>query len=192
MLFRSGLGIFLPLIIIGILMLKAEGYTCSKSTWTGRLRFRRVTRKDLLWSLGGLVLAGILSGIVMKGMELLLGEFDHSPPFMAFEPLSSGRYWLLLVWLPYWLLNILGEEFLWRGVMLPRQEAAFGKHAWLIHGLGWGLFHVAFGWQLLLTLTPLLFIQSYVVQRTQNTWTGVIMHAGLNGPSFLAISFGLI
>jgi membrane protease YdiL (CAAX protease family) len=76
--------------------------------------------------------------------------------------------------------------------MLPRQEVALGKNAWIFHGLGWGLFHIAFGWQLLITLVPLILIQSYVVQRTQNSWTGVIMHGGINGPSFIAISFGLI
>lgn len=188
----AGLGIFLPLIITGLFILKSEGFQISKTTWTGRLRFRKITKRDLLWSLAGLVLVGLLSGLVMKALEVVIGEFDHSPAFMSFEPLSDGRYWLLLVWIPYWILNILGEEFLWRGVMLPRQEIAFGKYTWIIHGFGWGLFHVAFGWQLLITLIPLIFIQSYIVQRTKNSLVGVIMHGGLNGPSFIAICFGLI
>lgn len=188
----AGLGIFLPLIITGLLILKAEGFPISKQTWIERLRFRRITKKDILWSLAGLVLVGLFSGLIMKGLELLIGKFDHSPAFMTFEPLTKGRYWLLLVWVPYWILNILGEEFLWRGVMLPRQEIEFGKYTWLIHGFGWGLFHIAFGWQLLITLIPLIFIQSYIVQRTKNSWIGVIMHGGLNGPSFIAICFGLI
>lgn len=188
----AGLGIFLPLIITGILILKAEGFGITRKTWVERLRFRKITKRDILWCLGGLILVGIFSALIMKGMELLIGKFDHSPAFMSFEPLTKGRYWLLLVWLPYWILNILGEEFLWRGVMLPRQEVAFGKYTWIIHGIGWGLFHIAFGWQLLITLIPLIFIQSYIVQRTKNSWIGVIMHGGLNGPSFIAICFGLI
>jgi len=188
----AGLGIFTPLIITGILILKAEGYNISKSTWFERLRFRKITKSDLIWCLVGLILVGVFSLILMKGLEFMIGKFDHSPSFMSFEPLTKGRYWLLLIWLPYWILNILGEEFLWRGVMLPRQEVAFGKHAWLIHGFGWGLFHVAFGWQLLITLIPLIFIQSFVVQKTKNSWAGVIMHGGLNGPAFLAICFGLV
>ncbi|MCD4793708.1 MAG: CPBP family intramembrane metalloprotease [Bacteroidales bacterium] len=185
-------GIFFPLIITAIMILKFEGLKISKNTWIQRLRFRKITKKDILWSIGGLILVGIISVIIMKGLELVIGKFDHSPAFMSFEPLTKGRYWLLLVWFPYWILNILGEEILWRGVMLPRQETAFGKYAWVIHGFGWGLFHIAFGWQLLITLIPLIFIQSYVVQRTKNSWTGVIMHGGLNGPSFIAISFGLV
>mgnify|MGYP004702340265 CR=1 FL=1 len=188
----GGLGIFTPLILTGMAVLKYEGYRLTISTWKDRLRFRHFTYRDLIWSLAGLILAGALSGLIMKGVELLIGEFSHSPAFMSFEPLSKGRYWLLLVWIPYWVLNILGEEFLWRGVMLPRQELAFGKHAWLIHGAGWGMFHIAFGWQMLLTLVPLVFILSWVVQKTKNSWVGVIMHAGLNGPAFIAISLGLI
>jgi membrane protease YdiL (CAAX protease family) len=188
----GGLGIFTSLIITGLVILRSEGYRLERATLTGRLRFRKITFKDLAWCMGGLVAVAILSGLILKGLELLTGGFDHSPAFMSFEPLTPGRYWLLIVWLPYWVLNIFGEEFFWRGVMLPRQEVAFGKNAWIIHGFGWGLFHVAFGWQLLLTLIPLIFIQSFVVQKTKNSWIGVLMHGGLNGPSFIAISFGWI
>jgi len=188
----AGLGIFGPLIITGILILRYEGYKISKNTWIERLRFRKLTKSDLIMCLIGFVFVGIFSGLLMKMLVLISGQFNHSPAFMIFEPLSKGRYWLLLVWAPYWILNIMGEEFLWRGVMLPRQEIAFGKYTWIIHGFGWSLFHVAFGWQLLITLIPLIFIQSYIVQKTKNSWIGVIMHGGLNGPSFLAISFGLI
>lgn len=188
----GGLGIFVPLIVTGILILKSEGHQMSKETWKERLRFRKITQKDLLLSIAGLIAVGVLSGLVMQGLVMVIGEFDHSPSFMSFEPLTRGRYWLLFVWFPYWILNILGEEFLWRGVMLPRQEIAFGKYTWLIHGFGWGLFHIAFGWQLLITLIPIIFILSYVVQKTKNSWVGVIIHGGLNGPSFIAICFGLI
>lgn len=188
----AGSGVFTPLIITGLFILKSEGYKISWQTITGRLRFKRLTSKDLLLTFAGLVAVGMLSAILMKVLEMMIGKFDHSPAFMQFEPLSKGRYWLLLVWVPYWITNILGEEFLWRGVMLPRQEVAFGKYAWLIHGFGWGLFHIAFGWQLLVTLIPLIFIQSYLVQKTGNSWVGVIMHGGLNGPAFIAICFGLI
>ena len=188
----AGLGVFTPLIITGVIILKIEGLKISKNTWTKRLRFRRITLKDLIWSILGLLLVGIFSGIIMYLLELVVGKFDHSPTFMSFEPLTKGRYWLLLIWFPYWILNILGEEFLWRGVMLPRQEIAFGKYAWLIHGLGWGLFHIIFGWQLLITLIPILFLLPYIVQKRKNSWIGVIMHGGLNGPSFIAICFGMI
>lgn len=188
----GGLGIFAPLLVTAYLILKSEGYRLTQNTWRDRLRFRKITGKDILWTAGGLVVVSVLSMSLMDLLKLFLGEFDHSPPFMSFEPLTRGRYWLLIVWAPYWILNIMGEEILWRGVMLPRQEAAFGKYTWLIHGTGWALFHVAFGLTLLITLLPLIYIQSFIVQKTKNSWTGVIMHAALNGPAFIAISLGLM
>lgn len=188
----AGLGIFTPLILTGLFLLKSEGYRITKSTIIERLRFKKLSKRDVLWSIGGLIVVMAISGGLMKIIEVVAGKIDTSPPFMAFEPLNHGRYWLLAAWAPYWILNILGEEFLWRGVMMPRQEIVFGKYTWIVHGFGWGIFHIAFGWQLLITLIPLIFIQSYIVQKTKNTWVGVVMHGGINGPSFIAIALGVI
>jgi len=187
----SGLGMFLPLLILAYLMLKQEGSLGKKNLFTGRLRFRKMQLKDWIWSIGAILAIGLLSMLIMKTVESFWGSSNNQPPFMALEPLSPGRYWILLAWLPYWVLNIMGEEILWRGVMFPRQEIVFGRYTWLIHGSGWSLFHLAFGWQLFMTMLPILFIQSYAVQKTQNSWVGVAIHAIINGPSFIAISLGV-
>jgi membrane protease YdiL (CAAX protease family) len=188
----AGLGIFLPLLIAAAILLKRERALFQPGFLRDRLRFKRMNKGDWLWSLGAIVVIGIISSGVMKILETVAGQIEYQPPFLAFEPLTPERYWLLAIWFPYWILNIMGEEIFWRGVMLPRQELAFGNWTWFYHGIGWGLFHIAFGWQLLVTLLPILFIQSYVVQRRKNTWTGVVIHGGINGPSFLAIAFGLL
>jgi len=188
----AALGFFLPMVILTVIFLKKEGFALNLKTWKERLRFRKITKNDLIWTFSGILGILIFSGLIMKGLEMFAGKFDASPSFMSFEPLSSGRYWILVVWLPYWILNIMGEEIFWRGIMMPRQEISFRKYTWIIHGFGWGLFHIAFGWQLLITLIPIIFIQSYVVQKTKNSWAGVIMHGGINGPSFIAIALGLI
>lgn len=188
----AGLGIFLPFLVLAYFILRNEGVKIGKNTWEDRLRFKKMNKTDWLWSIGSIIMIGILSFAIIKLLEILIGKVESQPSFMYFEPLTPDRYWLLLIWFPYWLLNIMGEEILWRGVILPRQEVVFRKNAWLIHGIFWGIFHIAFGWQLLLTLMPVLFIQSYVVQRRKNSWTGVVIHAVINGPSFIAISFGLL
>jgi len=188
----AGFGLFLPLLIVSFFILKSEGLKIDKKTWRDRLRFRKMNKTDWQWTIGSIFLIGLLSFVIMKILEGVFGNVDHQPPFMQFEPLTPDRYWILLIWFPYWLLNIMGEEVLWRGVILPRQEVAFGRITWLIHGICWGIFHIAFGWQLLLMVFPILFIQSYVVQRRKNSWTGVVIHAVINGPSFIAISFGFL
>lgn len=185
----AGLGMFVPLLLVAFLILKTEGAFHHPPRLLKRLRFVKMTRNDWLWTIGAVVLIGVISVSLLKILEMFTGQVGH-PPFFEIEPLSSDRYWLLAIWFPYWVLNIMGEEILWRGVILPRQEVSFGKIAWIFHGLCWGLFHIAFGWQLLVTLLPILFIQSFVVQKQKNTWIGVIIHSGLNGPSFLAIALG--
>ena len=133
----------------------------------------------------------MLTSGIRAGLWLLSGEAISPPSFMAFEPLTPGRYWILAAWLPFFVLNIVGEEFIWRGVVLPRQEVAFGGKAWLVNGILWLLFHAAFPWQVLLALVPITLILPYVVQRRRNTWPGVVIHAGFGGMGFLALAFGL-
>ncbi len=188
----AGLGLFLPLLILACFILRSEGVKVNKSAWKDRLRFKKMNKADWLWSIGAIIVIGILSFAIMSLLEVLIGKVENHTTFMAFETLTPDRYWILLMWLPYWILNIMGEEILWRGVLLPKQEIVFGKTTWLIHGALWGIFHIAFGWNLLLTLIPILLIQPYVVQRRKNSWIGVVIHAVINGPSFIAISFGLL
>jgi len=188
----SAFGMFIPLLFIASCFLRKEGWLFKPGMLKERLRFRKMNSGDWLWGVGGFLVIGILSYLIMMLIEIVNGSVNHQPPFMSFETLSTGRYWILAVWLPYWIFNIMGEEILWRGVILPRQEVSFRKYAWIIQGLGWGLFHIAFGWQLLVTLLPILFILPFVVQKRKNSWIGVFIHATLNGPSFIAISVGVL
>ena len=188
----ASIGIFLPLLVLAYFLIRSEEVKIDKHIWEDRLRFKKMNKADWRWSIGSVFIIGILSFAIIKLLEFLTGKVETHPSFMYFEPLTPDRYWILLIWFPYWLLNIMGEEILWRGVILPRQELVFRKNAWLIHGICWGIFHITFGLHLLLSLMPILFIQSYVVQRRKNSWVGVVIHAVINGPSFIAISFGLL
>jgi membrane protease YdiL (CAAX protease family) len=188
----GGFMVFIPIVIGGYLTVRAEGLPTDHREWATRLRLRGLDRGDWLWSVGGLV----VTVVCILGVQSVLGvwgvELQLHPSFMAFEPLTPGRYWILLAWLPFWVLNILGEELVWRGAILPRQEVALGRHGWKANAAGWLLFHVAFGWQLLLSLIPIILILPYVVSRRRNTWVGVILHGGLNGPGFIAVALGYV
>lgn len=188
----AGLGLFVPLVVVAIVLLKRESAPPSPGLWRERLRFRPMNRADWIWCLCGLIAIGLLAAGVITALDVLFGEVDLHPSFMNLEPLTSDRYWLLAAWLPFWVVNIMGEEILWRGVLLPRQELAFGRWAWLANGTGWLLFHLPFGLVILFTVAPLTFILPYIVQRRRNTWIGVVLHAALNGPGFVAVAFGLV
>ncbi|WP_195373716.1 MULTISPECIES: CPBP family intramembrane glutamic endopeptidase [Parabacteroides] len=188
----GALGIFFPLILLAIAILKSEIYKLTYRTWYKRMRFVRMTGPDWLWSILGILVTTIGMLIVMGIIALFVDKLDYTPSFMEFEPLGPGRYWLLAVWFVFWIFNIMGEEILWRGVMQPRQELVSGQYTWIVQGIGWSLFHLAFGWQLWVMLLPLMFIQPYIVQKTRNSWTGVIIHGAINGPGFIAIALDMI
>ena len=91
----GGLGVFTPLIIAGVMMLRKEGGKFTKETFVERLRFRPMTRRDWRYSLLALVVIGLLTSGIMIAMQVLFSDFNHTPSFMTLDPLSPRRYWLL-------------------------------------------------------------------------------------------------
>jgi membrane protease YdiL (CAAX protease family) len=182
--------VFAPLLLVAAVLLRRERSAGEPWSWRARLRLRAMNGADWASSLGALLAVSASTG-GMAGVLTMLGESRVQPAFMAFAPLTPGRHWILAAWLPFFALNILGEEFLWRGVVLPRQQAAFGRAAWLVNGVLWLLFHAAFPWQVLVMLVPIALMLPAIAQRRRSIWPGVIIHAVFGGVGFLALAFGL-
>jgi membrane protease YdiL (CAAX protease family) len=164
----------------------------SLATLLKHLRVRRLSAGE--WRLAGFVLLFIFAAIA--GLELFNARvwprLPPHPPFMAVRPLEVGQCYILALWLPFFVLNIVGEELWWRGFIQPRQEPVFGRVTWLIQGLLHGLFHFSFGLGVMFLLWPVVFAIPWAVQRTRNTSVGIVVHAGVNGPAFLLVTLGLI
>ena len=193
----GSLFLFVPLFVLAIVLFKADKYDFDMTSFVTRFRLTKLNKKDWLWTLLTLLTIFVLMGFIMFTWRLLSCQFgvvplDTSAPFLEFDPLKGNEVLLLLFWLPFFFFNIVGEELMWRGYILPRQELTFGKFAWLINGLLWTVFHLFFGFHLLILLLPSLFIIPYVVHRRQKTLIGIIVHALLNGPSFILVSLGLL
>lgn len=194
--FIGGLLIFLPLFLLAFYLARKDGFR-TKNEILGRLRLQKMSSRDwkftLLSTLAILLLTGTIMGI-SKFLHTQFGipEIETTPSFMDFEPFSGNERFLLLVWLVMFFFNIFGEELMWRGYILPRQEIRMNNFAWFFNALLWILFHICFGVQLMILLIPILFILPWAVQKTQNTTVGIIIHALVNGPSFIMISLGVI
>lgn len=107
-------------------------------------------------------------------------------------PLGPGDGWMVAVWAVYWPINLLAEELVWRGVVLPRMEARVGSWAWLLNGAAWGVVHLGFGPGNLIVLLPTLIVVPLVAQRRRSVWLAVALHAALSGPGFVALALGLV
>jgi membrane protease YdiL (CAAX protease family) len=89
----------------------------------------------------------------------------------------EGAWWFLALFIVQAAFNtILGEEFLFRGVLLPKMEGVLGRWSWAANGLLFGLYHLHQPWGIPSSiLTGLLY--AYSSQRYRTTWMSVILHS---------------
>ncbi len=190
----GGIFIFIPLFIIAILGVHLDGFGSSFHTLRARLRLKPMNKGDWLWTIGAIVIIAAATCLVhffgtwLSEVSRFIPAPSTEVPFMNFHGFEEGQYWLFIVWLPFFFFNIFGEELLWRGYILPRQEMAHGNWAWLINCLLWVLFHACFGWGMIIFLLPLLAGIPYVVQKRKNTSIGIILHAIVNGGGFISVA----
>jgi len=194
--FVGGLMTFVPLFIFAIFLVRKDGFRTNHEILT-RFKLKKMTARDWKFTLVGLLLIFLFTGLIMGISKILylkfgIPEIETTPSFMKFEPFKGNERWLLLVWLFMFFFNIFGEELMWRGYILPRQEMDIGAKAWIFNALFWFIFHIAFGVQLLILLIPILIILPYAVQKTGNTLVGIWIHALMNGPMFVMVSLGII
>src|ERR687889_393178 len=99
--------------------------------------------------------------------------------FQSREVLSrlEGAWWFLALFVVQAAFNtILGEEFLFRGVLLPKMEGVFGRWSWAANGVLFALYHVHQPWGIPNSvLTGLLY--TYPAYRYRSTWMSIILHS---------------
>jgi membrane protease YdiL (CAAX protease family) len=121
--------------------------------------------------------------------------FSHFGPqdFMGIS--LRGAWWIPVYYAVVMLVcNIGGEELWWRGYVLPRQELAFGRTAWVVHGISWSAFHLFIQPTLWDTVRMAItgVALSFVAQRTKSTWPGIVGHSFGNLPFFLSLVKGVM
>jgi len=73
--------------------------------------------------------------------------------------------------------NFLSEEFLFRGVLLPKMKGVFGRWDWVANGVIFGVYHlhmpwgipgnIVFGW-----------LMAFVAKRYRSNWFPIVLHNG--------------
>jgi uncharacterized protein len=73
--------------------------------------------------------------------------------------------------------TILGEELLFRGVLLPRMQGAFGRWDWVANGVLFAAYHLHMPWVILATLLGDTLALSYPSRRYRSALIGIIVHS---------------
>jgi membrane protease YdiL (CAAX protease family) len=200
----SGLAAFLIIgcISFGMLfpisawMYTAEGNAWSWTAMRKRLRITKLTAGQW-WAtfFVFLFVLGTYLGLLALGTREWIAEYIPVPDWYRDSGGSiEGMYWLIWARLGLLVLNVMGEEILWRGLILPRQEAAHGRWAWLIHGVQWTLYHAWKPWELLMLL-PGCIAYAILGQWTKSTTPGIVIHFAFNGIAVVIVTlmvFGIV
>lgn len=160
---------------------------------TGSLRWPRV--RDALWlgrpvsprtgRVGGRVWWVLLPAALIVGLEQLLpsvpapvdrdmGAFLRSTLGQDF--LSGNWSWFALIVVMAVFNTVLGEELLFRGLLLPRMRGVFGRADWLANGLLFAVYHLHMPWVIPKALLD-TFALAYPTRRYQSAWLGILVHS---------------
>lgn len=201
-------GMFFLLLMASLVAYRLEGRDLSINAIASRFRVHPLSKNDWIWT-AGLVFVYVFGQVLLSPTASWLA--NHLP-FPLPDSLPSavdpripqttiptsflgvpvaGNVGVLLLAFTILLFNVFGEEFWWRGYVLPRQEITHGRWTWVIHGLLWTLFHIPFWWNLI-ALLPSTLSLSFVTSRLKNTTPGIIAHFSLNGLAVVMIFLGVL
>ena len=74
--------------------------------------------------------------------------------------------------------TVLGEELLFRGLLLPRMRGAFGQWDWLVNGVLFGIYHLHLPWSIPANTLDTFFI-SWPASRSRyrSALIGIFVHS---------------
>jgi uncharacterized protein len=137
-------------------------------------------RGGRLWWWAVAVLAGVavLELIPLNLPEPVDRSFSRILESDQGQALFQGNWGLFALVVASFLFNtVLGEELLFRGVLLPRMRGAFGRADWVANGVLFGLYHLHQPWSIPNGIVTGV-LMSYATRRWRSAWLGIIAHSG--------------
>lgn len=118
-------------------------------------------------------IAQLLPGLpVPAGRDL--GHLLRSPAGQEF--LSGNWRWFAVIVVMAVFNTVLGEELLFRGLLLPRMRGVFGRGDWVANGVLFAAYHVHMPWAIPKVLLDTLAL-AYPSRRYTSAWLGIIVHS---------------
>ena len=202
-------GLIWQFVLAMIILYREEGNirlsTISRRFWLNHPVSAKTgeTKKALWWWIIPLIL--LVASLEMGLRSVLVNLWTTIIPFFAepkgydasvlFSPELRAQWvgawnWLGLTFALAVFNTFLGEEFIFRGVLLPKMEGVFERWDWVANGVLFSFYHLHQPWGILATL-PADLIFAYSGKRFHSNWFPIILHSG-QSVFFLVLILGLV
>jgi membrane protease YdiL (CAAX protease family) len=150
------------------------------------------TKKALWWWIIPLVILVALIDIALR--PVIVRVTGDTLPFLAvpkgYDMSAMFTPELFVQWVGAWgwfvlffvfsiFNSALGEELLFRGVLLPKMNGVFGKWDWVANGLLFGFYHIHQPWGILSSVLT-GWVYAFSAKRFHTTWFSIVLHSGQN------------
>lgn len=192
--------------VLSLIILKNDGLDLTWQTVVKRMKYQKPinpkTGKSSYWLLVWTIPFIVLSGLIQSGVVSLPNVDNLMAPLIQHLPkydLSSlaaadykGAWWILGLFIITSVFNyFLGEEFMYRGILLPKMNGVFGKWDWFFNGILFGLYHLHKPQIILSTAVYFGFVFAFPSKLFQSNWMAVIIH-GLEGLMGIVVVLSII
>jgi membrane protease YdiL (CAAX protease family) len=82
--------------------------------------------------------------------------------------------------------TVLGEDLLFRGLLLPRMRGVFGRGDFVANGVLFAFYHLHEPWSIPAALADVI-LTSYPTRRWQSVWMSIIVHSAQSVFLFILI-----
>jgi uncharacterized protein len=151
--------------------------------------------KDALWlhsprspttgRVGGRLWLVLIPATLLLAAEEFIPSFPPPPgrDFAVFvesdagQAFMSGNWGFFALILVLFVFNtVLGEELLFRGLLLPRMQGVFGRGDWVANGVLFAFYHLHMPWAIPAALVD-TFALAYPSRRYRSALIGIIVHS---------------
>lgn len=192
--------------IFSLIILKRDGHELSWQTVITRMKYQRPihpkTGKSnywlLLWTIPFILVSALLqSGVInLPNVDAWMTPFIQNLPKYDLSSLANteykGAWWILVLFILSSVFNyFLGEEFMYRGILLPKMNGVFGSWDWFFNGILFGLYHLHKPQIILSTALYFGLVFALPSRLFKSSWMAVIIH-GLEGVMGIIVILGII
>ena len=194
--------------ILSIIVLKMDGVSFKWSSVLRRANYQTPVNPKtgkpngwlFLWLIPFILVSLVIQvGDVLPNVDIFLHPYIKDLPQYDLSKLATadyqGAWWVLGLFLVTLVFNyFIGEEFLYRGILLPKMNGVFGKWDWFANGVLFGFYHLHKPQIILSTALWFGFVFAFPSKYFQSGWMGLIIHGleGLMGLAMVsAIVFGI-